>query len=235
MSPAGGPSARERILSAAVGRIAQEGIDGVRIARIAIDAHVSPSLIHYHFATREALLAEALDYSYAHAGDARISTGELPGASHAERLDSMIAQCLPGTPALEQDWVLWVELWLRAVSHDELGEVAADLYARLHDWFAAEIAAGVASGEFARCDPDEVADRALALIDGYGIRALIGDRAVPLRTRARRGRRGLARELGVGDRFRNTLPAQRRRRQTPSATGARPFNGSGLTAGSASL
>jgi AcrR family transcriptional regulator len=193
-----GPSARERILSAAVGRIAQEGIDGVRIARIAIDAHVSPALIHYHFATREALLAEALDYSYARAGDARISTGELPGASHAERLDSMIAQCLPGTPALEQDWVLWVELWLRAVRHDELAEVAADLYARLHEWFAAEIAAGVESGEFARCEPDEIADHALALIDGYGIRALIGDRAVPLQ-RAHDAVSGwLAQQLGVG-------------------------------------
>jgi AcrR family transcriptional regulator len=67
--------ARERILAAAVRRIAREGIDDVRIARIAIDAGVSPSLIHYHFASREALLAEALEYSYTHAGDVRISSG----------------------------------------------------------------------------------------------------------------------------------------------------------------
>ena len=74
------PSARERILAAAVRQIAREGIDGVRIARIAMDAGVSTALVHYHFETREALLAEALDYSYAHAGDARISSGELPAA-----------------------------------------------------------------------------------------------------------------------------------------------------------
>ena len=42
--------ARERILAAAVRRIASEGIDGVRIARIAMDAGVSTSLVHYHFA-----------------------------------------------------------------------------------------------------------------------------------------------------------------------------------------
>src|SRR5579884_852631 len=100
--------ARERILAAAVRRIASEGIDEVRIARIAMDAGVSSSLVHYHFATREALLAEAIDYSYERAGDARISSGELPAASHAERLRSMIDQCLPLTPVLEQDWVLWV-------------------------------------------------------------------------------------------------------------------------------
>ena len=63
-------SARERILAAAVGQIAREGIDGVRIARIAMEARVSSALVHYHFETREALLAEALDYSYAQAGEA---------------------------------------------------------------------------------------------------------------------------------------------------------------------
>src|SRR5437588_8299634 len=76
------PAARDRILAAAVRRIASEGIDDVRIARIAMDAGVSTALVHYHFDTREALLAEALEYSYAQAGDVRISTGELPVASH---------------------------------------------------------------------------------------------------------------------------------------------------------
>ena len=125
----------------------------MRIARIAMDAGVSTALVHYHFDSREALLAEALEYSYAHAGDVRID-GERPeGASSAERLQSMIDQCLPSTPALAEDWVLWVELWLRAVRHPELRPVAEELYARLRAWFEEEIQAGVRSGEFARCDP----------------------------------------------------------------------------------
>ncbi len=175
------PSARDRILAAAVGQIAKEGIDGVRIARIAMEARVSTALVHYHFETRDALLAEALDYSYQHAGAARIA-GErkLPEASHAERLSAMIDGCLPTTAGLTEDWVLWVELWLRAARHPDLRPVAEELYARLHAWFSNEIAAGVEDGEFARCDPDEVADRTLALIDGYGIRTLIGDGAIPL-------------------------------------------------------
>lgn len=191
------PRARDRILAAAVRRIASEGIDDVRIARIAMDAGVSASLVHYHFETREALLAEALEYSYTRAGDVRISSGELPVASHAQRLGSMIDQCLPTTPPLEQDWVLWVELWLRAVRHTELRPVAENLYARLREWFAAEIAAGVRAGEFGPCDAGAVADRTLALIDGFGIRTLIGDRRVPLE-QARTGvRTALADELGL--------------------------------------
>ncbi len=146
-----------------------------------MDAGVSPSLVHYHFDSRETLLAEALRYSYARAGDARISSGEIPAATHAERLRPMIGQCLPTTPSLAEDWVLWVELWLRAVRHPELRPVAEELYGRLREWFADEITAGIEDGEFVGdSDPIEVADRTLALLDGFGIRTLIGDTSVPL-------------------------------------------------------
>ena len=192
-------SARERILAAAVDRIASEGIDDVRIARIAMAAGVSTSLVHYHFATREALLAEALEYSYGQVGDSRTSRAQPSSASHAQRLAQMVEQCLPSTPELERDWVLWVELWLRAVRHHELRPVAEELYARMRGWFVAAIRAGVRDGEFARCDPEAVADHALAVIDGFGIRALLGDREMPL-DRARRSIGAvLARDLGLGE------------------------------------
>jgi AcrR family transcriptional regulator len=191
-------SARERILAAAVRRIALEGIDAVAIARIAMDAGVSTSLVHYHFNSRESLLAEALDYSYAHAGGVRLGA-ELEGTTHAERLAAMVDQCLPTTPELHADWVLWVELWLRAVRHPELRPVAEELYARLNAWFADEIAAGIADGEFARCDPQEVADRTLALLDGFGVRMLIGDSTIPLERARSSVRSALAGELGLGE------------------------------------
>ena len=171
-------STREAILDAAVERIASDGIDGVRIARIAMDARVSTGLVHYHFATREALLAEALEHSFEHAGAER--TREPDESTHAARLREMVEQCLPLPGEQERDWVLWVELWLRAVRHPELRPTAAKLYARMHHWMREAIADGVAAGEFARCDPGAVADRALAMIDGFGVRALLGDPAVPL-------------------------------------------------------
>ncbi|MGH2858589.1 MAG: TetR/AcrR family transcriptional regulator [Solirubrobacteraceae bacterium] len=193
----GRPPARERILAAAVRRIAREGIDGVRIARIAMDAGVSTALVHYHFATREALLAQALEYSYELAGDARVETGLPDATTHAQRLAAMIDQCLPTTPQLHDDWVLWLELWLRAVRHPELRPVAENLYARMRSWFADEIAAGVVAGEFAPCDPDEVADRTLALLDGFGLRNLIGDSTVPLQRARNAAAASLARDLGI--------------------------------------
>lgn len=196
-------NARERILAAAVRLIALEGIDGVRIARIAMDAGVSTSLVHYHFDSRDSLLAEALDYSYARAGDVRLGGAGAPepaaDASHTDRLAAMVDQCLPTTPGLREDWVLWVELWLRAVRHPQLRPVAEELYARMHAWFADEIAAGVADGEFARCDPADVADRTLALLDGLGVRTLIGDSTITLERARRTVLRSLANDLGLGE------------------------------------
>jgi AcrR family transcriptional regulator len=190
-------SAREQILDAAVERIASDGIDGVRIARIAMDARVSTSLVHYHFESREALLAEALEHSFELAGDVRIGEGEGEARSHTERLAAMVDQCLPYPGDQERDWLLWVELWLRAVRRPELRETAARLYKRMHEWFAGAIAAGIADGEFSDCDIDALTDRVLAMLDGFGIRTLVRDPAVPLEWAREEVWRALASELGL--------------------------------------
>ena len=169
--------ARERILAAAVERIASDGIDEVRIARIAMDAGVSTSLVHYHFETRDALLEQALEYSYELAGDVRLGPeGDAVERGSVQRLAAMIDQCLPYPGLLERDWILWVELWLRAVRHPEMRPTAARLYERMRAWFSEAIQAGVERGEFlGDADPDRIADRVLALADGYGVRVLFGD------------------------------------------------------------
>ena len=169
--------ARERILAAAVERIARDGIDGVRIARIAMAAGVSTSLVHYHFETREALLEQALDYSYELAGDVRLGPeGDVEELGSVKRLAAMIDQCLPYPGMLERDWILWVELWLRAARHPEMRPTAARLYARMRGWFAEAIATGIERGEFASdAEPERIADLLLALADGYGVRVLFGD------------------------------------------------------------
>jgi AcrR family transcriptional regulator len=198
MTPsATGTDTRGRILAAAVRRIASEGIDGVRIARIAMDAGVSPSLVHYHFDTREDLLAQALAWSYEHTVPARIDLERLGVTSHSARLAAIVDWCLPLTAELREDWVLWIELWLRAVRHPEMQPVAEEMYAKLREWFEEEIVAGIAAGEFEECEPGEVADRTLALIDGLGVRHLIGDRTISLEVARETVIGSLARDLGI--------------------------------------
>jgi len=192
--PGGG---RERILDVACELISSHGMDEVRVARIAQAASVSTALVHYHFATRDALLGEALRHSYARAGEARTALRARAGESSARLLAAMVEHCLPLPGRLEREWVLWVELWLRAVRHPTLQDVAHELYARLHEWFAGAIAEGVQRGEFDVADVDAATDVLLGAIDGIGVRVLARDPALSL-ARARTLVLALAsRELGA--------------------------------------
>ena len=148
-----GPQGRERLLDAAVRLIAREGIDNVRIARIATEAGVSAGLVHYHFASRDALLEEALEHSYERAGDAAPRPPARTGrATAAQRLAAMIDQCLPDRARCTTTWCCGSSCGCAAPRDPALRPVAARLYARLHAWFAQAIADGVASGELRDCD-----------------------------------------------------------------------------------
>ena len=189
--------ARERILEAACDLIASDGIDDVRIARVATRARASTALVHHYFSTREELLAEALVHSFETAGQDRFA--EAPeGEDATHGLARAIDACLPLPGAQERDWTLWVELWLRAVRDEQMRPLAADLYRRYREWFATAIRAGLDSGEFSsERDIDALADLAVALVAGLGIRALVRDPELDV-TRARTlVATALADELGV--------------------------------------
>src|SRR5215218_4662912 len=147
------PSAPERILDAACDLIAAEGIDEVRIARVATRAGASTALGHHYFSTREELLEQALIHSFEQAGDERFQRPAGAKETATEALARGIGECLPLPGSQEREWVLWVELWLRAVREPALRPVAARLYDRYREWVAGLIQAGVDSGEF-RSDVD---------------------------------------------------------------------------------
>jgi AcrR family transcriptional regulator len=191
------PDTRERILEAACDVIAEHGIEDVRIARIATVAGVSPPLVHYHFATREALLAEALEHSFQLLGDIRTTTADAEGWTAAEKLGWMIDQSLPFPGMGNREWGLWLELWSRAARRPELRAVAARLYARYDEWIAEVVHEGIARGEFHAGDADAVTRRLIAAIDGLGLRVAVDDPAMPPALARRLIVEGLAAELGI--------------------------------------
>ena len=172
MSTRTAADARERILDAACDVIAEHGIEDVRIARIATIAGVSPALVHYHFATREALLAEALEHSFELLGNVRTTQADAEGWTSAQRLGWMIDQSLPFPGLGDREWRLWLELWGRAARRQELRTVAARLYERYDAWIAEAIEAGIDSGEFSARDAGAVTQRLIAAIDGHALRVL---------------------------------------------------------------
>jgi len=189
--------ARERILDAACDVIAEQGIEHLRIARIATLAGVSPPLVHYHFATRESLLSEALEHSFELLGDFRTTSAEDEHWTAARKLGWMIDQSLPFPGMGDREWRLWLELWGRAARRPDLRPVAARLYARYDAWIAEVVEAGIASGEFAPRDARAVVQRLVAAIDGVGLRVLVDDPAMELAHARRLIVEGLAEELGI--------------------------------------
>ena len=189
--------ARERILEAACDVIAAHGIDDVRIARIATLAGVSPPLVHYHFATREALLSEALEHSFELLGDFRTTSAEDEGWSAARKLGWMIDQSLPFPGMGDREWRLWLELWGQAARRPELRPVAARLYARYDRWIAEVVEAGIATGEFRARDAAAIVQRLVAAIDGVGLRVLVDDPAMALEHARRLVVEQLAVDLGT--------------------------------------
>jgi AcrR family transcriptional regulator len=189
---------RARILEAACDLIAADGIDEVRIARVARRAGASTALVHHYFSTREELLEQALIHSFERAGEDRFGEGPEDKESATEGLARAIADCLPLPGPQEREWVLWVELWLRAVRDPSLRPVAARLYQRYRSWIAALIEVGVESGDFrAEVDVEAVADVAMALLDGAGIRALLEDPAMDVEAARAMVAERLAAALGI--------------------------------------
>src|SRR4051794_41224338 len=82
-------STRERILEAACDLIAAQGIDEVRIARVAMKAGASTALVHHYFSTREELLTEALRHSFSMAGEERFG-----GDSEQSSATAALAQAI---------------------------------------------------------------------------------------------------------------------------------------------
>jgi AcrR family transcriptional regulator len=165
---------RRQILSAACDVIAKAGLETVRMRMVAQRAGVSTALLHYHFANRETLFLAALRHSCAIAAEDVVAAAPAAGAEpHAWRLARAIELCLPVTPELRRDFVLWQELGLRAARDNSTAAAAAELYGERADRLAAIVLAGIEDGRFAALvSPHAAADLVIALAQGHGLALL---------------------------------------------------------------
>ncbi len=90
-----------------------------------------------------------------------------------ERLATLIDRSVGG-----DDWVLWMELWVRALRDPAMAESRQLLDDDWRAQIAAVIADGQDAGEFAGPDPERVALELAALIDGLAVQVALGDRLV---------------------------------------------------------
>jgi AcrR family transcriptional regulator len=158
---------RTEILEVTCEVVIERGFAGTRISDVAKRLGVSSSLIHYHFDSKEQLLAEAFAH-YARKDLAEMM-GELESAPNAiARLDRAIQNSVPeGSDDLE--WMLWIDGWGEALRNPMMKKISQELDEQSVEVLAQVISDGVESGEFVCIDPKGASMRLTALIDGLAI------------------------------------------------------------------
>lgn len=168
------PERLEAILEGACTAILERGFPATRIADVAAAAGVSTGTVHYYFATKDEVLIAALKWA---SGRLFARVEQDTDAPAARRLAELLAVSVP-TPGPNRDgYVLWIELWLRVLHQPALLADCEDISRRWRGFFFAIVRDGAASGEFRPVsEPDEVADRLVALVDGLGFETVLGYR-----------------------------------------------------------
>ena len=147
---------RNEILETTCKVVIERGFAGTRIADVAKRLDVSSSLIHYHFDSKEQLLAEAFDY-YANKDVAEME-GEIESpVTSLGKLERVIQNYVPeGSDDVE--WMLWIDGWGEALRNPMMKKISQQLDEQSIELLARVIRNGVESGEFSCPDPDRVGD-----------------------------------------------------------------------------
>lgn len=145
----------------------ERGFASTRISDVAKGLGVSTSLIHYHFDSKEQLLAEA--FSYAANEDVAEMVAEIEAAPTAVgQLDALIRNYVP-EGSHDVEWMLWIDAWGEALRNPLLRAISQELDEQSIDLIVRVLRAGVATGEFTCPDPEGAAMRLAGLIDGLGV------------------------------------------------------------------
>ena len=133
-------------------------------------------------------------------------------ADDLARLGTLLELSIPYGPAREE-WVFFLELWGWILHRPELIADGATLDSRWRGYFVEIVRSGTANGVFRPvAPPEEAADRLVAVVDGLGLKAVLGQPwMTPERMRALLIRFA-ADELQVSHRRSNAPPRSARRR-----------------------
>ncbi|MER7988671.1 TetR/AcrR family transcriptional regulator [Streptomyces noursei] len=169
-----GHLAQERMLEEAMAAIAENGLAALTMSALAERLGTSGGHILYYFGSKDLLLLEALRWSEAALAEER--TALLARRLTAERkLDLFLELYLPRGPR-DARWMLWIELWARTPSNEELHRAQEEMDQGWQDDLAALLAKGVARGRFTPMDTTARAGELLALLDGLSTRVVLGAR-----------------------------------------------------------
>lgn len=158
---------REEILETTCRVVIERGFAGTRVADVAQRLGISNSLVHYHFESKEALLAEAFSH-YARKSLIEFETYVAQAPTAKEQLARAIEDFVPeGSDDLE--WMLWIDAWGEALRNPLMRRISQELDERSSALIEGILRRGNDEGAFRCVDPHASAVRIMGLIDGLAV------------------------------------------------------------------
>jgi AcrR family transcriptional regulator len=178
VAPVKRPTVEERrneILETTCQVVVERGFAATRVADVANKLGVSTGLIHYHFDTKDELLAEALAYA-ARADLARLEAEVAEGTSPLDKLNRVFLLYSPAEA--EPGWMLWIDSWGEALRNPALKRISQRLDDAWQTVLEDVIVEGVKDGTFTCADPHATAWRLAAMLDGLGLQVTVHEDVV---------------------------------------------------------
>lgn len=169
-----GQVAQERMLEEAMAAIAEDGLAALTMSKLADRLGTSGGHILYYFGSKDRLLLEALRWSEEQLAVERAALLRRR-VTAPRKLELFLELYLPRGPR-DPRWTLWIELWARTPSNDDLRAAQEEIDAGWHEDLRALLAKGVEQGRFAPTDTADRASELLALLDGLSTRVVLGQR-----------------------------------------------------------
>lgn len=164
---------RQQILEATARLIAQRGFHSVRVADIAEVCDTSPATLHYHFSSKDDALRSALSF-YSERLHQRLAEEFATVSTPVAKLRRLIEVQLPASAADVEEWSVWVQSWNEAMFQPSLREPQLHAYSRWRDVVVGLVRECQADGLAPDADPETLATRFTALVDGLAIQLLTG-------------------------------------------------------------
>jgi AcrR family transcriptional regulator len=161
---------RAEILETTCQVVVERGFAATRVSDVANKLGVSTGLIHYHFDSKDQLLAEAFQHA-AEADLARLEAEVAAVADPIERLDRIFRLYTPDEA--EPGWMMWIDGWGEALRSPDLKAISRDLDLRWKNVLQEIVERGIATGCFRCADPEATAWRLAALLDGLGVQMTV--------------------------------------------------------------
>jgi AcrR family transcriptional regulator len=185
---------RAEILEATRDVVLQKGFGGTRIQDVADALAVSTGLIHYHFASKDDLLAETMRFA-ADADIRRLERSMNSGKRAIDKLDRVLREYMPGPR--DYSWLLWIDAWGEALRNPRLRDISEELDQTWTGLLARIIREGIEEGAFQCADPLGSAWRIASMMDGLGLQVVLHRATMQKTEMLEHARLITAHELGI--------------------------------------